>query len=451
MTCPSPLHIDKELVLFGASGDLAKEKLYPALFDLFLRDEGVHVTGCGRTTFSNEEFRKLVSDSVAAKRPRAKRSDINTFVSCFRYVAADYNAQGMKVLADTLRGIPKKSLFFYLAIPSEYGLIKNIIEGLAENDLSAKSSSLALEKPFGSDAVSAKRLNMLIARHFDESQIYRLDHYLAKDMVRDLLALRFANPIFDPIWNNRYIREIHVTIDENEGIRKRGQYYERSGAIRDMLQNHALQLLAFTTMDQPANLKPESIHREKIKIFRKLRLFGNDKLENISIGQYDGYQREQFVAPDSLIETKGSLRLEVDTPKWKGVPMTISTGKKMPKRTTDITVVFRKPAHSLWEASGCSLAENRIRINIQPDNDIRLRLNSEFSTEKKCAFPADLRFGFADNLELFKEPYENALHDFFAKDQGTFLNAEEILLSWKLIDQTLAVIDPVRKKILEKY
>lgn len=451
MTCPSPQHIDKELVLFGASGDLAKEKLYPALFDLFLRDEGVHVTGCGRTTFSDDEFREIVRKAVAAKRPRAERSDIKTFVSCFRYVSCSYDAAGMKPLALALRGIPKKSLFFYLAVPSEYGLIRNIVEGLAGNGLIAKSSSLALEKPFGSDTVSAKRLNALLAKYFDESQIYRLDHYLAKDMVRDLLALRFANPIFDPIWNSRYIREIQVVIHEDEGIRKRGQYYERSGAIRDMLQNHALQLLAFTVMDQPENLKPESIHREKIRIFRKLRLFGNDKLENISIGQYDGYRDEPFVTPDSQVETRATIRLEADTPKWKGVPMTISTGKKMPKRTTDITVVFRKPEHTLWEASGCSLAENRIRINIQPDNDIRLRLNSEFSTEKKCAFPADLRFGFADNLELFKEPYENALHDFFAKDQGTFLNAEEILLSWKLIDPVLAIIDPVRGKILEKY
>jgi glucose-6-phosphate 1-dehydrogenase len=204
-------------------------------------------------------------------------------------------------------------------------------------------------------------------------------------------------------------------------------------------------------MEQPENLKPESIHCEKIRIFRKLRLFGNDKLENIAVGQYDGYRSEEFVAPDSLVETRASIRLEMDTPKWKGVPMTISTGKKMPKKTTDIIVIFRKPSHSLWEASGCSLAENRIQINIQPHNDIRLRLNSEFSTEKKCAYPADLRFGFADNLELFKEPYENALHDFFARDQGTFLNAEEILLSWKLVDQVRAIIEPVRGKILEKY
>lgn len=451
MTCPSPLHIDKELILFGASGDLAKEKLYPALFDLFMRDEGVRVTGCGRTIFSDDEFREIVRNAVASKRPRAERSDIKTFVSCFRYVSCDYDVLGMKPLADALRGIPAKSLFFYLAVPSQYGLIRNIVDGLAGNDLLGETTSLALEKPFGSDLASAKKLNALLARHLDESQIYRLDHYLAKDMVRDLFALRFANPIFDPVWNSRFIRDITIEIWEDEGIRKRAEYYERSGAIRDMLQNHALELLAFTTMDQPKSQDPEDIHHEKIRIFRKLRLFGNEKLENISIGQYDGYRKEPLVASDSLVETRASIRLEIDTPRWRGIPITIASGKKMPKKTTDITVTFRKPEHTLWEASGCALAENRIRINIQPENEIRLRLNSEFSTEKKCAYPADLRFAFADNAYSFKEPYDNALHDFFAKDQGTFLNAQEILLSWKFIDSVLAVIEPKRREILEKY
>lgn len=451
MVCPSPQHTDKELVLFGASGDLAKEKLYPALFDLFLRDEGVRVTGFGRSPFSHEEFKTLVQDAVAKKRKNAKQEDIEVFSSCFRYYSGAYDRQGMKPLADTLRGTPKQSLFFYLAIPSSYELIESIIDGLDGNRLLGKTTSLALEKPFGSDLASAKKLNALLAKHLDETQIYRLDHYLAKDMVRDLFALRFANPVFDPVWNARYIKEISIEIWEDEGIRKRAEYYERSGAIRDMLQNHALELLAFTTMEQPKSQKPEDIHREKIKIFRKLRLFGNEKLENISVGQYDGYRKEPLVAEDSLVETKASIRLEIDTPRWRGVPTTIATGKKMPKKTTDITVIWKKPAHTLWEASGCALAENRITINIQPQNEIRLRLNSEFSTEKKCAYPADLRFAFSDNATIFKEPYDNALHDFFAKDQGTFLNAEEILLSWKFIDGVRAIIEPARKKLLETY
>lgn len=451
MTCPSPLHIDKELILFGASGDLAKEKLYPALFDLFMRDEGVRVTGFGRTTLSQEEFKALVKSAVLAKRTSATKEAVEIFASCFRYYSGSYDKSGMKLLATALRGTPKKSLFFYLAIPSEYELIKNIIYGLFGNGLLGKTTSLALEKPFGFDFSSAKQLNTLLAKHLDESQIYRIDHYLAKDMVRDLFALRFANPIFDPVWNSRFISGITIEIWEDEGIRKRAEYYERSGAIRDMLQNHALELLAFTTMDQPKSQAPEDIHGEKIRILRKLRLFGGEEADSIEIGQYEGYQSEPSVATLSLVETRASVRLEIDTPRWRGIPITIATGKRMPKKTTDITVTFRKPEHTLWETSGCTLAENRIRINIQPENEIRLRLNSEFSTEKKCAYPTDLRFAFADNAYSFKDPYDNALHDFFAKDQGTFLNAEEILLSWKFIDAVRAIIEPKRAQMLEKY
>lgn len=446
MTQPSSPHADKELILFGASGDLATEKLYPALFDLFLRGESVSVTGYGRTALSLFDFQTLVKKSVLAKRHHAQEEDIERFSTHFRYVSGAYDAAGIKNLTQK-----EKSLFFYLAIPSDFELIKAIVSGLSANHLLSADSAIALEKPFGLDLASAQKLNHLLTEYFSENQIYRIDHYLAKDMVQDLLALRFANPIFEPVWNNHSIREIKIEIYEHEGIRKRGQYYEKSGAIRDMLQNHALQLLAFTMMDQPENLRPESIHCEKIKLFRTLRLFDNGGAENIAIGQYAGYREEAFVAPDTLVETRASLRLEIDTPRWRGVPITIATGKKMPEKTTDITIFFKKSARCLWEDADCTLAENQIKINIQPKNEITLRLNSEFSPEKKCAFPNDLRFGFTDNRFAFKDPYDNALHDFFAKDQGIFLNSEEILLSWQFIDSLLALIEPKRKELLEIY
>lgn len=446
MTHPSSRHEDKELVLFGASGDLAKEKLYPALFDLFSRGESIAVTGYGRTGIAPDDFRLLVRASIRAKRPEAKEEDIERFSASFRYVSGSYDTRGIRHLSGK-----KKNLFFYLAVPSGFELIRSIVKGLAKNGLITKESAIALEKPFGLDLASAKKLNRLLTGCFSENQIYRIDHYLAKDRVQDLLALRFANPIFEPVWNNRSIREIRIEIYEHAGIRKRGQYYEQSGAIRDILQNHALQLLAFTMMDQPKNFRPESVHAEKIRLFRKLRPFGGGGLENITLGQYAGYRQEEFVAPDSLVETAASLCLEIDTPKWRGVPITVATGKKMPERTTDITVFFKESECCLWEESGCSLAPNQIKINIQPKNEITLRLNSEFSQEKKCALPNDLRFGFMDNRTAFKDPYDNALHDFFAKDQGIFLNSEEILLSWKFIDSLLSLIQPKRAEILKIY
>lgn len=446
MSHASSQHAGKELVLFGGSGDLAREKLYPALFDLYLRGESIAITGYGRTPLSDKEFRTLVKKSVLAKRPQASEKALKQFSTLCRFVSGSYDASGIKGLSGK-----EKDLFFYLAIPSQFDLIRSIVSGLAKNNLIAEESAIALEKPFGLDLLSAKRLNRLLMKYFGEHQIYRIDHYLAKNRVQDLLALRFANPIFEPVWNNRSIREIKIEIYEHAGIRKRGQYYEQSGAVRDILQNHALQLLAFTMMEQPADLRPESIHNEKIRLFRRLRLFGDGGLENITLGQYAGYREEEFVASDSLTETAASFRLEIDTPKWRGVPITLATGKKMHERTTDITVFFKKSAHFLWEESGCTVGENQIKINIQPKNEILLRLNSEFSPEKKCALPNDLRFGFMDNQTAFKDPYDNALHDFFAKDQGIFLNSEEILLAWKFIDSALSLLQPKRREILKIY
>lgn len=445
-------------VLFGASGDLAKEKLYPALFDLFLAGEKLRCIGFARTLIESDAFHMLVRASVLKQKPDAESTALESFLKYFSYVNGSYDTDGIaslkRHLSERASGSEeetKHGLSFYLAIPVEYDIIESIVTGLSSNGIINERSAIAIEKPFGLDGASASRLNALLDSYFSEEQIYRIDHYLAKGMVQDLFAFRFANPIFEPIWNNQYIEEIRVVIAEDSGIRKRGQYYERAGVIRDMLQNHALQLLAFTTMDQPENLKAASIHREKIRILRELRLFENSGLDAIEIGQYRGYREEAFVDPHSLVETSGTLRLEIDNAKWRGVPLIITSGKKMKRRSTDITILFKKKTCCLWDDTDCELQQNSLHINIQPDNDIRLRLNSEFNPEQKCAYPVDLRFGFLDNEYLFKDSYENALRDFFHRDQGIFLNAEEISLSWKLIDGALDLIRPVREEILKIY
>lgn len=440
-------------VLFGASGDLAKEKLYPALFDLFRASEIFRVVGFARTPLTTQDFQKLVADSLRRRRKKPTTTELKKFLAHFSYVSGTYDTEGIAALRSALK-IDRPIAFplsYYLAIPVEYPLIRSIILGLSANQLIVGQSAIGIEKPFGFDGQSATQLNRLLAKYFTEDQIYRIDHYLAKGMVQDLFALRFANPIFEPIWNNRYIEKISIDICEEDSIRNRGQYYERAGAIRDILQNHALQLLAFTTMATPRDLNAASIHREKIKILRRLRLFGDNGLENISIRQYHGYQNEKFVAPDSIVETAASLRLEIDTPQWRGVPITIATGKKIAKRTTDILIHFKKKQLYLWDKTECDLQENLFYINIQPENDIRLRLNSEFNFKDLCALPVDLRFGFLDNQYLFMDPYENALRDFFHRNQSIFLNATEIALSWKLIDHILALIAPRRQLLLETY
>ena len=438
-------------VLFGASGDLARQKLYPALFNLYDSEFPRKRIGFARTQMSNADFREMIRQSIAAANVGVEIDEkkLDIFVSSWEYVGGAYDSAGISQL---LQCDIAAENFYYLSIPSEYALINNIVQGLKENNLINEKSSIVLEKPFGFDLVSAKKINLLVQKYFKETQIYRIDHYLAKDLVQDMLALRFANPIFDPVWNGKYIEKINIDIKEDEGIRLRGQYYDKSGAIKDMLQNHALQLLAFSVMDEPTSLSAASIHKQKIAILKKLKIWESENIsESISIGQYAGYKDEMYVSQNSKTETFASLKVFIDSPKWKNVPITITSGKKLDKKTTDITVHFKKNSKNIWEGKGCKVENNIVSINVQPHNDIRLRLNSEYSSSDKCAYPTELRFGFKDNKMLLNEPYENALRDLFAHDQPIFINSEEIILSWKFIDGVIAKIEPIRSDLLKTY
>ncbi len=440
----------KEFILFGASGDLARQKLYPALFHLFDVTAPMRYIGFARSEMIASVFHDIVRASVLTQDKNADSAKLEAFVLAWTYVSGSYDAKGIGQIAQCEDGTESVERFFYLSIPSGEELIMSIVRGLKKHGLIDNQSAIVLEKPFGFDYASAKKINRFLARYFTEQQTYRIDHYLAKDLVQDLLALRFANPVFEPVWNGKYIDRIEIEIKETEGIRNRGQYYDSSGAMRDMIQNHALQLLAFTVMRQPDTVSAESIHKEKIAVLKKIRLW-DDSVQAVAIGQYAGYRNEPYVAPASLTETKASLKVRIDTPAWRTVPITVVSGKKLDKKTTDITIYFKKRPHSMWDASGCSLQENVIRINVAPDNDIRLTLNSDFDLQKKCAFPTELRFGFQNNQYILNEPYENALRDLFTKDQSIFINSKEIALSWKFIDDVLARISSLREAMLEIY
>ncbi len=438
----------KQFILFGASGDLARQKLYPALFHLFDPAVVMRRVGFSRTEMTNAEFREMIRGSILVAQPTADAARLELFLLSWEYVFGSYDAKGIGQLVAV--GVSGKS-YFYLSIPSGLDLIRGIVGGLAEHRLISKESTIVLEKPFGFDLASARAVNRVVRKHFDETRIFRIDHYLAKDLVQDMLALRFANPIFEPIWNETYIEKVEIEIKEEEGIRYRGQYYDRSGLIRDMIQNHALQLLAFAVMDAPRDLSATSIHKEKITVFRKIRLFDEDVRKSVSLGQYRGYTDEPYVAKGSLTETFASLQVRIDRPGWRHVPITIMSGKRLDRKSTDITVTFKKNSKSMWNNMGCDIASNIVKINVQPHNDIRLQLNSEYSTSDKCAYPTELRFGFKDNKFILKESYENALRDLFADDQSIFINSKEIELSWQFIDGILEKIAPLRKKMMRVY
>ncbi len=436
-----------EFVLFGASGDLSREKIYPALFNVFDSEKLFSYLGYSRTQFSDEEFKNLVREAVLKKYPQADLEKLTKFVSRFHYVSGSYVVAGIAQL-----GYKQKNVFryYYLAIPSDFELIKNIVEGLDYHRL-IKKSVIVLEKPFGFDYKSAKKLNNFLLNFFPEKMIYRIDHYLAKDLVQDILALRFANPIFVPIWNNKYIQDITINIWEKGGIRNRGQYYEGSGVIKDMIQNHALQLLALTLMERPKSLSYNDIDLAKTNIFKKIKLYDCGRRAPVAIGQYEGYRQEKYVDPKSLVETFVSMVLEVDDDNWRGVPIHIVSGKKMAKKTTDIIVNFKNIEHCFWNQDRCQIKNNQIRINIQPHNDIHLQLNSEFDPVSKCAIPTVLRFGFEDNKFILKDSYENALQDLFCQDRFTCTNSSEILLAWRLIDRIMKLLELNRKEKLFIY
>ncbi len=437
---------NRKFIIFGASGDLARKKLYPALFDLYLNnfhyDEYI---GFGRKNFTDQEFRETVKTSVNGK----KNGNCENFAQSFKYINGSYNEIGLKNLKNALAQQNENT--FYLSIPISFELVANILKGLKKHGLIDEKTKIVLEKPFGTDYKTAKDLNNLVLKYLKEEQIYRIDHYLAKDLVRDLWTLRFFNSIFEPLWNNQYIEKIVIQIKELAGIENRGEFYENIGAIRDVIQNHALQLLALTVMREPSKFTSESIQKEKIRILKNLKLFGKTKDQNIEIGQHKGYHQEPHVKKDSLTETSALIKTEINLPAWKGVPIFLVTGKKLNEQSTDIIVSFKFPKNHPWKNHPECLESNELCFNIQPKNHIELKLNFGFDPQKKCTAPIILKFGFQDNQFIFKDAYENALKDLYNGDQSIFLSSEEILLSWKFIDSVIKLINKDREKLLRIY
>ncbi|RJR23424.1 glucose-6-phosphate dehydrogenase [Candidatus Microgenomates bacterium] len=435
----------RKFIIFGASGNLATSKIYPALYRLFIRGIYCDYTGFGRTSFSNEEFRNLVKRSLPEKIWNEETA--RDFLKKFSYVEGSYDKEGVKKLKKEIRGF---RVTYYMAIPITYDLIKRVLSGLKENRLIDKDAKIVLEKPFGTDYSSAQKLNLLLEKHFEERQIFRIDHYLAKDLVKNLFVLRFANLIFEPVWNSKYIKAIRISLKEETGIEERGEYYDQTGAIRDVIQNHLLQLLTLVTMDRPEDLNSASIHDEKARILKKIRLFEKEGFKNIEIGQYESYRNEKDVKKGSLTETKALLVVEVNTERWRGVPIYLFTGKKLKEKTSDIEIEFKSEEKHLWGGNCLIPPENKLSINIQPEYSVNFQLNSVPDSEK-CPKPISLRFSFLESEAMIKDAYENALFDLYQDDRSVFLGSDEILYSWEFIDSVIKKINHKRRELLKIY
>ncbi|QKN92637.1 glucose-6-phosphate dehydrogenase [Bacillus amyloliquefaciens] len=438
------------IVIFGATGDLAKRKLYPSIHRLYKNGqigEEFAVVGVGRRPWSNEDLRETVKTSVSS----AGQKDTDDFTSHFYYHPFDVTNPGsyqeLNVLLDRLEHtyeIPNNRMFYLAMAPEFFG---TIAKSLKNEDVTATKgwSRLVIEKPFGHDLPSAKELNKEIREAFTEDQIYRIDHYLGKQMVQNIEVIRFANALFEPLWNNRYISNIQITSSEDLGVEDRARYYEKSGALRDMVQNHILQMVALLAMEPPIKLNTEEIRSEKVKVLRALRPVAQNEVNDYFVrGQYqagtiDGtpvasYTDEHNVAPDSNTETFVSGKLLIDNFRWAGVPFYIRTGKRMKEKSTKIVVQFKDIPMNLYYGNETNVNPNLLVIHIQPDEGITLYLNAKKLGGAAHAQPIKLDYcsNCSDEMNT-PEAYEKLIHDCLLGDATNFAHWDEVALSWNFV------------------
>ena len=453
---------NQALVIFGASGDLTERKLIPSVFNLFcggFLPENYAVVGVSRSVYTDEEYRqKVVFENEHLKNKKAATPEkLKAFAELVFYQSVNTKEiSAYSALKERLDQLDKQkscanNYIFYLATPPS--LYQTIAKGLADSGLNNQEngwSRLIVEKPFGYDLDSAKKLNKDLLSNFVEEQIYRIDHYLGKETVQNMFVTRFANSIFEPLWNRNYIHRIEVTAAEHVGVEKRGGYYDSSGALRDMIQNHLLQLVALVAMEPPVKSDAESIRNEKLKVFQSLRPYTeSDVKKNVIRGQYsnstvrgesvDGYREEDDVNAESKTETYVAMKFFIDNWRWAGVPFYIRTGKRMPTRVTEVVIHFKPNHHHLF-AHDSTLAnqQNVLVIRIQPNEGILLKFDIKipgagFNTEQ---VNMDFKYDELTNVYV-PDAYERLILDCMQGDATLYARGDSTEAAWEFIDPIL--------------
>jgi glucose-6-phosphate 1-dehydrogenase len=434
-------------VIVGGTGDLARRKLLPAFYRLMNDGELTargRVLGVARQELSDEQYRK---EMAAALRKGGLDGDVDEWcrTHLFYHSLAEPSKEAYAALSARIDAIERDedlpaNRVFYLSIPPE--VFDDTIVGLGESGLNRSDgwTRLVIEKPFGNDLESARRLNSLVHTYFDESQIFRIDHYLGKETVQNLLAFRFANPLFESVWNRDRVERVEIVVAEELGVEGRAGYYEGAGALRDMIQNHLTQLMTLIAMEVPARFDAESIRYEKIKVLRSIDPIGT---HDVIFGQYgegeiDGesvpaYRQEQGVRANSATETFAAVKLRVTNWRWEGVPFVLRTGKRLPRRLSQIAVVFRKPPIRLFESAQCEeVHPNVLLITIQPDEGFSLGFEVKVPGEGYVLRKQHLHFRYDQSFGRLPEAYETLLVDIIGGDQTLFVHAEETERSWEL-------------------
>jgi glucose-6-phosphate 1-dehydrogenase len=445
------------LVIFGVTGDLARKKLLPALYDLTARGllpPGFALTGFARRDWATEDFAAIVHESVRAHaRTPFRESTWNQLAQGLRFVQGTFDdptafarlRQTVEEL-DVKRGTAGNHAFYLSVPPSSFA---TVCDQLAQSGLSQPHNGswrrVVIEKPFGHDLASAQELNRIVSSVFNPDDIFRIDHYLGKETVQNLLALRFANQLFEPIWNANYVDHVQITMAEDIGLDGRAGYYDGIGAARDVIQNHLLQLFALTAMEEPVSFEPADLRAEKQKILSAVRL-PKDLGAHTARGQYTrgwqggeqvvGYLEEEGFSSTSTTETYAAIRLDVDTRRWAGVPFYLRTGKRLGRRVTEIAVVFKRAPHLPFSLTATEeLGQNALVIRIQPDEGVTLRFGAKVPATAMEVRDVTMDFGYGHAFtESSPEAYERLLLDVLLGDPPLFPRHEEVELSWRILD-----------------
>jgi glucose-6-phosphate 1-dehydrogenase len=443
------------LVIFGATGDLTARKIVPALYNLALQrllPAAFAVVGAARADLGAEQFREsLHADLVKFSRTKPINEDVwRSFAESVHYVSTR-DGEGYETLRHTLADLDVRSgtngnrLFYFATPPSAYGPITDLIKEhrLAEN----VSARVVVEKPFGHDLLSATELSHKLQGVFTEDDIFRIDHYLGKETVQNILVLRFANGIFEPIWNRQYVDHVQITVAESLGIEERGAYYEQAGALRDIVQNHLLQLVALVGMEPPVSFDAKSVRDEKLKVLRAVRPITMEETDNNVVrGQYGpgfiegtpvpGYREEDAVAPDSKTETFLAIRAFIDNWRWEGTPFYLRTGKRLPKRTTEIAIQFRAAPHAVFSREAAEGMEpNALVLRIQPDEGISLKFGAKVPVQGIRIRSVNMDFVYGASFMVdAPDAYETLILDALRGDATLFTRQDEVEQQWRFVD-----------------
>lgn len=436
------------IVIFGASGDLTQRKLIPALFTLAcegMLPEGVRVLGVARSTMTDDAFRDHVLEGVSAYgRIKDRLADHwPAFARRLEYLSGGYAEMDTYRRIEDWLNVPARrsesegNCLFYLAIPPQ--VYTQVIAHLGEvklNEPRGGWSRLIVEKPFGRDLESARSLNRIIHAEFNERQVYRIDHYLGKETVQNILTFRFANTIFEPLWNRNYVDHVQISVLESVGVEHRAGYYDQAGPVRDMMQNHLLQLLTLTAMEPPVAFNARAMRNEKVKVLQAVE---KPEISDGVWGQYEGYLDEEGVAAASTTPTYLAIQMFVNNWRWQGVPFYVRTGKALSRKTTEITLQFKKVPHLLF-LENADLAPNTLSLCIQPDEGMHLTFETKIPGGGMRTHPVDMDFHFGERYgdHALPEAYERLLLDALQGDASLFTRSDEIELAWGLVDPLLA-------------